>query len=122
MALVRSLKDKQNISSYNEIIGLVHSHKDMFYFQRFNANFELLSDATLLSESEIIANIGEGALIVSNEKVDFLNNVNYQIVELKAGNMISLAFEMYNDEKFEDSDSFTPFYCQDFSVKTHKTL
>ena len=123
LALVSSLKSIRDISGYREVWGVIHSHKDLFYAQKFDNMLNPISEPSLITESEIHSQETDDSLLVINYLGDNANIFgNYQINSLKSNVLIGLGFDYYNESIFVDADSFIPLYYQDFTVKTKNNI
>ncbi len=103
----------------SDIISIIPSNKDLYYNQKYNTELSTQTGIELSSISEIINNKQDNEIICGVlSKNDSELSQTIKNLTLTAGLMAKLADKLYSEDKFVDSDEFTPLYIQDFIPKT----
>ncbi len=109
-----------NQSKITENINvIISSHKDLAYFQKFTHEGVPTSEVQYLTFEEIVKQIDKNEVILltgANElPEEFENVITFKIT---SGVLFELAFKYYFEGNFTDSESFVPFYQQEFTIRT----
>lgn len=131
-AIAFSLKNIAKNNSDIQILTLTKSHKNFYYYQIFDLEAKPINDIIFCEFEKIqIEKINE-TFICGNFEVEDILNLNGKIQKNEDASLLNtykgifpsyiskLAYKMYLNEKFENSEDFSPIYVQDFQLKTNK--
>jgi len=99
---------------------VIHSHKDFFYTQTFDRNFEEVEPLRLVSASEL--NLGAKDLLYVGPGLNATEHIDKETIlsELNAKMISKLANKLYKEENFVAANDFIPYYAQEFEPKQMK--
>lgn len=106
---------------FNAVVATVKAHKDLLYYQVFSKDFTFTSEPVFITQDEFL-NFDFGNAMICGTAADLfpkyfsINGYN----KLSAKYIGELAYKMYQDGDFTNSDEYTPLYIQEFEPKTLK--
>ena len=132
-AIAFSLKNIAKINSDIQILALTKSHKNFYYYQIFDLEAKPINDIIFCEFEKIQIDRINETFVCGNFDVEEILNLKGKIQKNDDASLFNyykgifpsyiskLAYKMYNEEKFEKSEDFSPIYVQDFQLKTNKS-
>ena len=94
------------------------SNSDLYYFQKFSiTEFENVSEIIVGNQNVLLQHLTEKTYLCGTGADDFIKNVLNEFSQPSARLISELAYKMYNEEKFGNSENFVPLYVQEFIPK-----
>jgi len=109
----------KNLNDGEEMIVLIPSHKNLFYFNRFDKNCNKKGEIMLMKREEI-EKLKNNNLVFAGPGADFFPEVKKipNSTKLFAGIIANYAYMLYFENEFVQANEFIPFYVQEFIPKT----
>jgi tRNA threonylcarbamoyladenosine biosynthesis protein TsaB len=117
-SLVYSQINIINFFGLNNIIALLPSHKNLYYFQEFSNQMEELSEIKLMEIENIFSNLENKFVVIGTEIIKLQIDSKFIVKKnLEPASLAKLAYLFYKEEKFVSADDYVPLYVQDFVPK-----
>lgn len=104
-------------SGQNSIITVLPSHKELYYYQKFNEDAEPISEINFEKLENIITDTTDGVLIAGILPESKMNK-DYLTVQPNSVTISNLATHIIEKNLFTDLDKYEPIYVSDFVPKT----
>jgi tRNA threonylcarbamoyladenosine biosynthesis protein TsaB len=122
-SLAFNAKDYLNIYNKDLILPIIPSNRENYFVQSFNSSAEHLSIPEIKSKDEIEKILTEDMLVCGPGSKDFIDESNLlsELSLLTPKNILKFAQNDYLNERFINSEEFSPRYYQDFKPTQKKS-
>lgn len=112
-------KHVQHLNDGEEMIVLIPSHKNLFYFNRYDKNCNKTGEILLIKREEI-EKLENNNLIFVGPGVSFFPELKKMpdSTKLSAEIIANYAYKLYFENVFVSANEFVPYYIQEFIPKT----
>lgn len=104
-----------DLSNYDDIVAVIPSHKKLIYSQKFDKSGNSISDIDISEIDDF--NYENKSFICGPGKSKLGLPLNTLFDYPKSSFVSLLAFKLYNENKFINSEEFSPMYIQEFIPK-----
>ncbi len=117
-AVANYVTDNIKYLNYSKIIATVKAHKDLLYYQEFDAKGQICSDI-IFSTIDEFNSIAHSSVLLCGSSADDFPNIDSisEFNNLSAKYIGSYAMKNYSSNTFVKSEDFVPLYIQEFQMK-----
>ncbi len=115
-AIANHFIDYAKLNNSNKIIPVIHSHKDLFYYQIFDLELNELTNIMYDTELNLANSLVRNSLVCSNIP---LQNIKSKIIgySLSSSLIAKYGYNLFLKNKFVEDEDFIPVYVQEFVPK-----
>ncbi len=115
-AIANNYIDSANLLNVSKITSVIHSHKDLYYYQYFDLNGNEISDILFLPLENIVQQLESNCLVCSSNQILNIGSPSLQF-NLTASVIAKTAHKLFSNQQFTKENDFNPIYVQDFIPK-----